>query len=75
MSDKIKEHKQYQFLKRKYPGIGHESTTSQEFISTIKKDSYNSIVQHKPLLYYTSLASGENMELQRIKILKKLGQL
>lgn len=73
MSDKVKEINQFNLFKSKY-GITDESTKRDEFINVINKESYASIIQHKNLLYYNSIATGELMELERLKMLKKLAK-
>ncbi|CAH6721253.1 RDS3 complex subunit 10 [[Candida] jaroonii] len=73
MSDKVKEINQFNLYRSKY-GITDENTTRDEFINMINKESYSSIIQHKSLLYYNSIAKGELMEIERLNMLKKLAK-
>ena len=72
MADKIRDSNEYHRLKSKYLGLGNPDTDREEFLSTIKRDTYASLSQHDHLLYYNSLILNEPMEFMRQRMIKKM---
>lgn len=74
MADKQRDTIQYNNLKSKYISLGNPSTTRQEFITSIKRDTYSSLSQHDNLLLYNSIILNKPMELVRINNIKNMVQ-
>lgn len=72
MADKIRENNEYHRLKSKYLGLGNADTDREEFLCTLKRDTYASLAQHDHLLYYNSLILNEPMECVRQRMIKKM---
>ncbi|CCH60543.1 hypothetical protein TBLA_0D00330 [Henningerozyma blattae CBS 6284] len=72
-SEAQRQKQQYQILKLKYLGLGDESTTKEEWLENIQKDTYYSLQAHSALLEYISLGQHDSSKTEtRIKLLKKM---
>lgn len=60
-------------LKQKYVGLGKESTTQDEWLANIHKDTYYSLQGHAALLEYVTLAKGGlSKRSERVQMIKKM---
>ena len=58
-ADKLRTQQELERLQAKYVGTGHPDTTSWEWKTNIKRDTFASIVGHPPHLSYIALAQNE----------------
>lgn len=69
-ADKLRTQQELERLQAKYIGTGHPDTTSWEWRTNIQRDTYSSIVGHRPLLSYVALAENEPSAKTRAKMIK-----
>ncbi|SCU80232.1 LAMI_0B01310g1_1 [Lachancea mirantina] len=56
MSDKHKEQQLFQTMKHKHLGLGNESTTKEEWMIHVKRDTYYSLLAHSMSVEYLTLS-------------------
>jgi splicing factor 3B subunit 5 len=61
-------------LKSKHPGIGDSETTRKEFVDTIRRDTYASLVSHDSLLTHLGVATGKCKQIAKRDILNKMAK-
>ncbi|KOS17592.1 Uncharacterized protein ESCO_003288 [Escovopsis weberi] len=59
IADKLRNQQELERLQAKYIGTGHPDISSWEWRTNIQRDTYSSIVGHRPLLSYIALAENE----------------
>ncbi|PNP39310.1 hypothetical protein TGAMA5MH_08728 [Trichoderma gamsii] len=74
MADKLRNQQELERLQAKYIGTGHPDTSSWEWRTNIHRDTYASIVGHRPLLSYISLAENEPLTKTRAQLIRKMVQ-
>lgn len=74
MADKVRESSEYSQLKTRYLGLGTVDTSRDEFVATVKRDTYSSLSQHHGLLLYNSVALNEPAETVRQRMIKNMVQ-
>ncbi|ODV69752.1 hypothetical protein HYPBUDRAFT_102333 [Hyphopichia burtonii NRRL Y-1933] len=72
MADKQRDINLYNLQRSKYLSVGDPNTSRNEFVTSIKRDTYSSLAQHDNLLLYNSVALNRPMELTRIEMIKKM---
>ncbi|KAK1255775.1 hypothetical protein MKX07_008034 [Trichoderma sp. CBMAI-0711] len=70
MADKLRNQQELERLQAKYVGTGHPDTSSWEWRTNIQRDTYSSIVGHRPLLTYISLAENEPLTKMRAQLIR-----
>ncbi|KAG9258634.1 splicing factor 3B subunit 5/RDS3 complex subunit 10 [Emericellopsis atlantica] len=73
-ADKLRNQQELERLQAKYVGTGHPDTTSWEWRTNIQRDTYSSIVGHRPLLSYIALAENEPVTKVRAQLIRKMIQ-
>lgn len=62
-------------LKQKYIGLGKETTTQDEWLTNVHRDTYNTLQGHSGLLEYVTLAKGGlSKRSEKIELIKKMAQ-
>ncbi|QLQ79642.1 hypothetical protein HG537_0C02890 [Torulaspora globosa] len=75
MSYRQRQQQQYLVLKQKYLGLGREDTTQEEWLTNVRRDTYNTLQGHSALLEYVTLAKGGlSKRSERIELIKKMKQ-
>ncbi|KAI0476116.1 splicing factor 3B, subunit 5 [Xylariaceae sp. FL0804] len=74
MADKLRTQQELERLQAKYVGTGHPDTTSWEWRTNVRRDTYASIVGHPPMLAYQALALGEPAAKYRAQLLRRMAQ-
>ncbi|KAI9163441.1 hypothetical protein HJFPF1_05054 [Paramyrothecium foliicola] len=74
MADKLRNQQELERLQAKYVGTGHPDTSSWEWRTNIQRDTYSSIVGHRPLLSYIALAENEPVTKLRAQYIRKMLQ-
>ncbi|PON29207.1 hypothetical protein TGAM01_v202315, partial [Trichoderma gamsii] len=69
-ADKLRNQQELERLQAKYIGTGHPDTSSWEWRTNIHRDTYASIVGHRPLLSYISLAENEPLTKTRAQLIR-----
>ena len=69
-ADKLRTQQELERLQAKFIGTGHPDTTSWEWRTNVHRDTYTSIVGHRPLLSYVSLAENEPLNKTRAKLIR-----
>ncbi|KAK5998843.1 hypothetical protein PT974_01227 [Cladobotryum mycophilum] len=72
MADKLRNQQELERLQAKYIGTGHPDTSSWEWRTNIKRDTFSSIVGHRPLLSYIGLAENEAPAKLRAQYIRKM---
>ncbi|KAL7894479.1 splicing factor 3B subunit 10 domain-containing protein [Trichoderma sp. SZMC 28014] len=73
-ADKLRNQQELERLQAKYVGTGHPDTSSWEWRTNIQRDTYASIVGHRPLLSYIALAENEPLTKTRAQLIRKMVQ-
>lgn len=74
MSDRQRQQQQFLVLKQKYIGLGKENTTQEEWLTTVHRDTYNTLQGHSAMLEYVTLATGcSSKRSMKIELIKKMG--
>ncbi|RCI09749.1 hypothetical protein L249_3930 [Ophiocordyceps polyrhachis-furcata BCC 54312] len=74
MADKLRTQQELERLQAKYVGTGHPDTTSWEWKTNIQRDTFSSIVGHRPLLTLVALAENEPISKVRTNLIRKMIQ-
>lgn len=74
MADKVRESSEYTQLKARYLGLGTGDTSRDDFVATVKRDTYSSLSQHHGALLYNSVAVNEPTEIVRQRMIKNMVQ-
>lgn len=69
-ADKLRTQQELERLQAKYVGTGHPDTTSWEWKTNIQRDTYASIVGHRPLLAYVAIAENEPIAKVRANLIR-----
>jgi splicing factor 3B subunit 5 len=59
MADKLRTQQELERLQSKYIGTGHPDTTSWEWQTNVRRDTYASIAGHHTLLAHLAIADSE----------------
>ncbi|KND88017.1 Uncharacterized protein TOPH_07282 [Tolypocladium ophioglossoides CBS 100239] len=70
MADKLRNQQELERLQAKFVGTGHPDTTSWEWKTNIQRDTFSSIVGHRPLLAYVALAENEPIATTRARLIR-----
>ncbi|RDA93971.1 hypothetical protein CP533_5050 [Ophiocordyceps camponoti-saundersi (nom. inval.)] len=73
-ADKLRTQQELERLQAKYVGTGHPDTTSWEWKTNIQRDTFSSIVGHRPLLTFVALAENEPIVKVRANLIRKMIQ-
>lgn len=74
-SERQRQKQQYHILKDRYLGVGNESTTPDEWLENVQRDTYYSMQAHSSMLEYISLAkngAGVSKRMTQLELLKKM---
>ncbi|POR36863.1 Uncharacterized protein TPAR_02939 [Tolypocladium paradoxum] len=74
MADKLRNQQELERLQAKFVGTGHPDTASWEWKTNIQRDTFSSIVGHRPLLAYVALAENEPIATTRARLIRKMIQ-
>lgn len=69
-ADKLRNQQELERLQAKFVGTGHPDTTSWEWKTNIQRDTFSSIVGHRPLLAYVALAENEPIAMTRARLIR-----
>ncbi|OAQ86382.1 splicing factor 3B subunit 10 (SF3b10) domain-containing protein [Purpureocillium lilacinum] len=73
-ADKLRNQQELERLQAKFLGTGHPDTTSWEWRTNIQRDTYSSVVGHRPLLSYVAVAENEPIAKVRAKMIRQMVQ-
>jgi len=74
MADKLRNQQELERLQAKFIGTGHPDTSSWEFRTNMHRDTFSSIVGHRPLLALNAISENEPISKVRAAMIRKMIQ-
>ncbi|ODA78666.1 hypothetical protein RJ55_06048 [Drechmeria coniospora] len=74
MADKLRNQQELDRLQAKFLGTGHPDTSSWEWTTNLQRDTYSSVVGHRPMLAYIAVAENEPISKVRAALIRKMVQ-